>query len=275
MISSKWLPVWLPLIGLASCVVDALLHASGSACASTTWLCNHQGLAGDFWMMGVPFLALLARGVWAGAAQVHRTNAALRRMLGGAHARVPAHAAALARTLGIARRLDMIEASAPEAFCYGLLRPRICITSGLIEALSAAELEAVLRHERRHLRRHDPLRVVLWTVISNICWWLEADMQQASVHRELAADRAVIAEQGRQPLASALYKLATLSRSEHEPQPDLALTGISVTDARIDQLVHPERTPQFAPRWQRWLLLPLLLLATMLACSVIMAHVWP
>jgi len=40
-----------------------------------------------------------------------------------------------------------------------MLRPRILLSTGLVEALDTAELTAVLVHERRHhLHRRDPLR---------------------------------------------------------------------------------------------------------------------
>lgn len=272
--TSKWLPVSLPIIGLVACGVGVLLHLPSGSCDLSSWMCMYQGMMGDFWMMAAPLFVLVVRGIGAGIVQLYRTNVTLRQILSCPDVQLSPHVTVLARTLGIERYLDVIEAPDTEAFCYGILRPRICITSGLINALSIAELEAVLRHERHHLGRHDPLRVVLWTVISNMCWWLESDARQARLHRELAADRAVIVEQGRTPLASALYKLVTLSGTRHIPQSGLALTGISITDARIDQLLQPDSVPQVAPRLWRWLLLPLLLLLTLLLCSGIMAHLW-
>ena len=39
----------------------------------------------------------------------------------------------------------------------GSLIPRICLSTGLMALMSEAELEAVLLHERYHLRSRDPL----------------------------------------------------------------------------------------------------------------------
>ena len=38
----------------------------------------------------------------------------------------------------------------PEAFCAGLFRPRVYVTSGAVELLDDAGLDAVLAHERQH-----------------------------------------------------------------------------------------------------------------------------
>ncbi len=46
-----------------------------------------------------------------------------------------------------------------EAFCAGLLRPRVYITSGALAVLDGQGLNAVLAHERRHASRRDPLRL--------------------------------------------------------------------------------------------------------------------
>jgi hypothetical protein len=271
---AKWSSFVLLAISLvAACTLHVTLHSLSKYCLTFEQYCHDHGMGLDFWMMTLPLLGLLLRGGLAGVEQVRRTRSILLPMLQAPRCELPAAAADIARRLKIEQRLDLIADPAPEAFCYGLLRPRICLTSGLIEALSLAELEAVLRHERHHARRFDPLRVVCWTIISKAFWWLEEDATQAHLWRELAADRAVIAEQGRQPLASAIYKLISLSRFQDHPQKDLALSGLSVTDARIDQIISSAPTClPLSRRLLRWIALPLLLLIVLLVCSSSMAH---
>jgi Zn-dependent protease with chaperone function len=46
------------------------------------------------------------------------------------------------------------------AYCIGLLRPRVVLSTGLIDRLSPLQLEVVLRHELAHAARRDNLR--LW-----------------------------------------------------------------------------------------------------------------
>lgn len=50
-----------------------------------------------------------------------------------------------------------VEAERPFSFAAGWLRPRIFVSRGLVDALPAARLAAVLEHERAHVRRRDAL----------------------------------------------------------------------------------------------------------------------
>ena len=52
----------------------------------------------------------------------------------------------------------VVDSDALIAWCIGLLSPRVFISRGLEEALSATELSVVLAHEDAHRRRHDNLR---------------------------------------------------------------------------------------------------------------------
>jgi Zn-dependent protease with chaperone function len=265
--------VLLSLALLGACALDVAFHRLGTHCPHHSGFCHEEGITIDFWIMVVPLAILLMRGGLAGVKQVRRTRTVLRDILREPRWALPQPVAEVAVHLGIERRLDTIANPIPEAFCYGLFRPRICITSGLVEALSLAELEAVLRHERHHLRCYDPLRIVIWTIISKTYWWLEAEARQAHLCRELAADRAVITEQGPVPLASALYKLLTLSHLQRCQQSDLALSGLSVTDARIDQIIRADRTPLSSrPRLTHWLMLPMVCIVVLLLCSNHITH---
>jgi beta-lactamase regulating signal transducer with metallopeptidase domain len=270
----NWVPISLPIISLFACGAGVLLQTQTQHCGLSPWFCNHQGMLRDFWMMALPLLFLLARGGWLGVQQLRRTHRVVKTMLGLPRAPQVPLITELAQQLNLMGRIEIVTYHAPEAFCYGILRPRICLTSGLLAVLTPAEIEAVLRHERHHLRRYDPFRTLCWTVISGAFWWLEDRAEHAHLLRELAADQAVIVEQGRTSLASALLKLLTLPRADHLPASDMAVSGLSVTDARIDQLVRSDQmivAPQ--KQWQ-WLLLPTLLVVTMLFCSLVMARLW-
>jgi Zn-dependent protease with chaperone function len=105
-----------------------------------------------------------------------------------------------------------LDGPAASAFCAGLLRPRVFVTSGMVATLAAEELEAVLVHEAEHARRRDPLRrlaaraaadVLFWLPL--VGWWSRRRLEDA----ELAADRAAIGRVGRTPLARALRATAT------------------------------------------------------------------
>jgi Zn-dependent protease with chaperone function len=76
---------------------------------------------------------------------------------------------AAGRSLGAARRMRAL--SAPDergfralrsgeahAFVLGFLRPRVYVSHGLLGRADPRSLEAVLAHERAHVRRREPLR---------------------------------------------------------------------------------------------------------------------
>ena len=96
------------------------------------------------------------------------------------------------------------------AFCAGIVRPGVYVTSGLVAALGVDELCAVLLHEGAHARRRDPLRraggraavEVVWH-IPLVDWWFRQALERA----ELAADRAALGRLGPAPLARALVAM--------------------------------------------------------------------
>ena len=271
---------WLPLASIATCsLLMALVPVSGR-CWGIPWLCHERSVARDLATMAaavsLPVLLALAWGLSSGLRQLARTRRALRHLLGLPRLPLAAPLRALARELDVEDQLDVLVCAAAEACCYGLIRPRICLTTGLLSVLSPAEIEAVLRHERHHLRRHDPLRSLLWTMLGGVCWWGVDGAEQARLQRELAADRAVIAAGGRQALASALLKLLTYyhggSQSIVRTAAGTAISGLSVTDARIDQLLQPELPAPPAMPVYRPLVLPALTVVAMFLCTLLMAR---
>ncbi len=142
----------------------------------------------------------------------------------------------------------------PQAFCAGLVRPRIYISTGATSLLSDDELDAVLAHEAHHVRVRDPLRVFVVRVVTDALFFLPAARRLADRYAalaELAADSAAVRKRGAQPLASALLTFEAA---------DPAVVGIA--PERVDHLLG-ER-----PAWQ----LPVALIAwslTMLAAVAV------
>jgi Zn-dependent protease with chaperone function len=123
------------------------------------------------------------------------------------------------------------------AFCGGLLRPRIYLSRGLLEILDGGEAEAVLAHERHHLRRRDPLRFFVTnvlTLLAPVFPALIAFERWVHIRAELAADRAALECQAPEVLASALLKVM---RSNWSAAPAGPGAGLSPTDARISALL--------------------------------------
>ena len=144
----------------------------------------------------------------------------------------------LARRLGLQGHIDVVEVGEPIAFCYGFLRPRVLVSTGLFDLLPPRELEAVLLHEREHLRRFDPLKMALGKLLVSTGFFvplLGALYRRFLVEKELAADRAVIAEHGDEvSLSSALIRLV---ERRSTVQPPLVAGAGEALEARIDALL--------------------------------------
>jgi Zn-dependent protease with chaperone function len=147
----------------------------------------------------------------------------------------------------------------PQAFCAGLLRPRVYLSRGAVNALAPAELEAVIAHEGHHARHRDPLRVLFAGVLGDALFFLPALRrlsQRYSALAEMAADAAAVRRHGDpQPLAAALLAF------DEATSPAV----IGIDPERVDHLLGEP------PRWE----LPLALLAwTLVIVGALVAVAW-
>jgi Zn-dependent protease with chaperone function len=101
----------------------------------------------------------------------------------------------------------------PQAFCAGLLRPRIYLSTATMELLDATALAAVLAHERHHVIRHDPLRLACGRALLAGLFFVPSlrrliERQQALA--EIGADEAALLSAGvdRAALASAMLSFS-------------------------------------------------------------------
>ncbi len=105
--------------------------------------------------------------------------------------------------------VTVIAGARPEAFCAGFLRPTVYVSRGAVDALTSAELRAVLAHEHHHRQVRDPLRFACGRILAHAVFFLPVLRPLADRYADLAelrADHAAVrASEGRpQPLASAL-----------------------------------------------------------------------
>jgi beta-lactamase regulating signal transducer with metallopeptidase domain len=143
-----------------------------------------------------------------------------------------------AHRAGLTNQLDVVEDATQFSFAYGLLRPRVAISTGLIDVATPGELEAVLEHERYHVRSLDPLKMVIAHTASRAFFFLPAlrDYQRRYlVGRELAADQQAVSAHGRSALAGALYKVVR-GPTWPELSTAAAIGGDDILDIRIAQL---------------------------------------
>lgn len=187
------------------------------------------------------FLAVIAVGALLGlrslATQV-RSSAALARHVRGLRLPLPPELREAARRIGLGGRVRLVDAAEPFSFAYGALSPRVAVSRGLLETAAPAELDAVLAHERYHVRNLDPLKVVVVRALPAAFFYLPMlrDLRERYVAgRELAADRRAAEACGRAPLAGALLK-AVRGPGWQELGAAAAIGGPELLDVRVAQL---------------------------------------
>jgi len=142
-------------------------------------------------------------------------------------------------------RVRLVDADEEFSFTYGLTHPRVAVSRGLLQAVTAQQLEAVLVHERYHVRNLDPLKVVLSRVLSSAYFFLPALgglRQRYSAASELAADRKAIRACGRSSLAGALHRVVR-GPAWSELSTAAAIGGPELLELRVEQLERSEEPP--------------------------------
>lgn len=141
----------------------------------------------------------------------------------------------LAQAAG-ARRVYLAPARRPAAFCFGLLRPRVVVTAGLLAALDEEEQAAAIWHEGQHARAREPLKCLLARLVAVTFFWVPAlhDLRDRYlIAKELAADRLAIEKTSRRALVGALSEVVG------SPTPAAAVGIADVASARIDRVFDP------------------------------------
>jgi Zn-dependent protease with chaperone function len=197
---------------------------------------------GRLWV-GPLLLALLPWSIFHGFRKGAGQLRATRRALGclGRSGEADPHGAlhALSSELGLARRIDIVPCTALVALCRGYIRPRIVLSTATLALLTSAELAAVLRHERRHLRGRHPLQLLVARTLAAALPFLPVVRELARIlprAQELAADRTVIQAGQRGALGRALLVMQGAMGDQAAGAP-LVLGMSGALDARVDQLV--------------------------------------
>lgn len=126
------------------------------------------------------------------------------------------------------------------AFTYGLLNPRIYVSTGLIESLTRDELTSVILHEAHHRRSRDPLKLLLASMVADAFFYLPVGRWLAGVHRnhkEAAADDSVVMRTSDPlTLAGAIVKVAGSGGLSAVPSP-VSFRGSGEVKGRVLRLV--------------------------------------
>jgi Zn-dependent protease with chaperone function len=224
------------LLGFAGCALfGAVVYAlyTGGWSAITT---ASQDLRPALAFFAVIALGTLL-GLWSVIAQVRASSRLASRVRS---LRIPTapDTRDIAARAKVADRIDVVNSPEAFSFAYGFVRPRIALSQALVEALSQPELEAVLAHERYHVRARDPAKVVLARALPRAAFYLPAlkHLRRRYVAgRELAADRRAVRSCGDAALAGALYKVVR-GPAWPELSQAAAIGGDELLDARVEQL---------------------------------------
>ncbi len=124
--------------------------------------------------LGLLGSAALVRGVRSATRQVRATRRTLRAITVTAE-----HELAGERVL-------IIAGTTSQAFCMGVVRPRIYLSRIVLERLGTSELHAVIAHEAHHARHRDPLRLAVLSVMADALFFLPALTWLRRRYQELA-----------------------------------------------------------------------------------------
>ena len=209
---------WLLALGVAGLGLCALVLAAGIHSVRVAPGAAHRvDLAGvrlTYPVVNAAAALLLGLAALGGAVLLVTARAAWRQVQATRH---------MTRSLPVIRRLSaqpsvlLVAADAPVAFCAGWLRPRVYVSTGVLDRLSDRELQAVLAHERQHWALRDPLRLAVGRVLCQALFFLpvigalHSDYADAA---ELTADAAALValDGAGGALASAMLTLGAAGR---------------------------------------------------------------
>lgn len=119
----------------------------------------------------------------------------------------------LLEKLQLTEKTYLIESEKQFAFCLGVRRSKVYISTALLNILNEGEIEAVLRHERYHLHNRDTLIMLIASIGQSLLPFfpLISDfLYNYRIEREIRADAEAIQGLGdEKPLISVLKKLLT------------------------------------------------------------------
>jgi Zn-dependent protease with chaperone function len=121
------------------------------------------------------------------------------------------------RELGV-RKVRLVESEDWRGvpFAAGLLRPWLCLPARVARVLSLEEREAVIAHELAHLAHHDLLLLSSVQLLSQLLFFVPGArwlVRRVQAECEIAADRRASQHVAPLSLASALVRVAELSRA--------------------------------------------------------------
>ncbi len=149
---------------------------------------------------------------------------------------IPHSVQAIATGLGLCDKVVIVKHNKKLSFCFGMIQPKICLSTGLLRTLTTDELKAVLLHESYHVKNHDPLKILLSKTARLMLFFIPTvkEMHQYYVlSKEIAADATAVRMGKRQSLKQVLAKLLESN------QPQLGIVAaLANTDDLEKRILH-------------------------------------
>jgi Zn-dependent protease with chaperone function len=139
--------------------------------------------------------------------------------------------------LGLQENIHIIDQHTPQAFCFGLRKPKIYISTGLVRMMNKNELKVILRHEKYHLDQRDSLVLILAALVESLFPFFPVISDLIRIYRtdrEVEAD--TIAARGavdKRSLAEVLTKLL-----RYEPARHSAFTAGIISEDTFEARIH-------------------------------------
>ncbi len=180
-------------LGAAAITLTIRAVWNGSVSPVAQWIDLSQPWVLRLWLLGVAFLSL--RLAWLGA-----RITSLRRAGKPASDAILSRATALAKRMGMTRKLRILVSAIPDGpSVIGWFRPAILLPAATLLNLTPNQLEAILAHELAHLRRYDDVVNILQSVIETVLfyhpavWWVSGRIRH---ERELCCDDLAVRTSG-------------------------------------------------------------------------------
>ena len=142
------------------------------------------------------------------------------------------------------RDLVVIQNHAAVALTLGVIRPRIVVSTGLLQSLEQSELDAVMEHEKFHLQHRDPLAIFLLSMLSISMWYIPLFrwvLDKYKIMIEIMADQfAMSTNCSAKDLGSALLKMLKLQGQVPGPSVSYASFAETSINLRIMHILEPQ-----------------------------------
>ena len=150
--------------------------------------------------------------------------------------------------LNITGRVEEIESSDLIIFCYGIIKPKIRVSSKVVDLLNHAELRAALLHETQHMISYEPARLLAISFINTFIFipGIKSLTKKYLSFSELAADELATNNFTEKiNIARAMRKILALEEKK-TIQTGAALSYFSqVTEDRVRTLSENDYAPAF------------------------------